>query len=452
MLTLWLVLSICSTASGNADALDAPLEKPLVPRSGPAVPLGLERSLPTGKALAGALPFFEADAFHRSRHYVVLDQRGAESAREMTTLLEEGFAAFERVLRAAPEVDEDRPLRVEVYRAPTDWRERLTTLRLATGPPEDPSRYDARSRTALVLAGETDYETRAFLLGAAMRQFHHHAKAKNQALVDHWFVLGLAEMAAMHRWDGERLEIGAHLSISKIDTPALALEAMRQRPANLRQFTPEVLESRPMAWTLTGFLMEGEGGKHKKRFEKLALGHRGSMIDGTRFARSLGRPNEVVPAVESWLRSRQQPLEVLAGDFEDIGDGNIVGRGGKSSALAAPRNDGQATRLRCLLDLGLADAAGLLVGYKSGGSFTYLLFQRRHLYVGRVRPGSHQLELFRPQPRSTSGLLRLEAFGTDGVVQLRVDGEELGRVVVPDQRLGLVTTRGSATFSRIEWE
>ena len=301
-------------------------------------------------------------------------------------------------------MDEERLLRVEVYRDSAPWRERLISLGLRTGLPPDPSRYDARSRTVLVFVGETGYETRAWLLSATMRQFHHHAKRKNAALVDHWFVVGLSEMAAMHRWEDGDLEIGARLLISKVDTPALALEAMLHRPANLPQFTPKVLESRPMAWTLTCFLMEGEKGKHRKRFQKLALGHRGSMIDGERLAHSLGPADEILPAVQTWLRSRQQPLKVLAGDFEDRGDGHIVGTGAKNCAIAAPPD--AVKRLSCVLEVEPGQAAGLLVDYRNEATFTYLLFKHGHLYVGHVRPSSPRARALPPAAARDLGATR----------------------------------------------
>jgi len=411
--------------------------------------VGLGAAVPRA-ACASQGVFFDADEVIEGRYYIVSDQRGNDAAREMSLFLDAAFPQFEDLLRARPKIKAGR-LRVDLVNGPRAWKERLRSLGIDPRQIEGGGHYDAATETVLVRAQATGYMTRVQLLRACLRQFHHLSKAKNEGLLGHWFVVGLSEVVSMHRWNGARLEVGAKLALSAIDLPAMALDSLRRRPLTTEQFRDHLLRSGPMAWTLTSFLMVGEDGKHRKRFQKLALGHRGSMLDGEQLSRSLGSPADIGARIETWLRSVQLPLEVLSGDFEDRVQGQLTGTGTYSvPAIASPR--AKVHRLSCTVDVADGQGAGLVLDYESPYSLTYFMVADGRLWSFVVRRGKHEaIDCFR-QPRAMGGKIEFEAIRADGRVEVYVNGGSVGSLESSSDRLALIVQRGQATFTDVEWE
>ena len=85
-------------------------------------------------------------------------------------------------------------------------------------------------------------------------------------------------------------------------------------------------------------MVEGEPsgleGRHRAKYQKLALGHSGSKVSGADFMRSLGRERDVSKAFRSWLKSEQYPLEIVHGEWEERANGTLFGGTSRPGEMA----------------------------------------------------------------------------------------------------------------------
>jgi hypothetical protein len=301
---------------------------------------------------------------------------------------------------------------------------------------------------AYVQAQVTSYVTRCFVLSAAFQQFHRASRSKNQDLVYHWYVVGLAEHLALHRWDGKRLELGVVPLIAFHDPPAAALAAFDPSWTDLRRLTGARLKENAIAWAWVSFLLSGEDPRHRERFEKLALGSHGSMMNGDEFAATLGEPEGLVRSYLHWLDGVQIPWKVALGEWEDRDGESLVGR--TPWGMATARLEPEVGRLRVEIDPDSSPGAGVALDWRGVEDNVLALIEEEELRV-RVTEGGlwavQQTIELEPRREHVIELTRA-AKGC----RLAVDGGESLWIETQGGAFGLVVESGTASFRGIEWE
>src|SRR5688572_22579460 len=141
-----------------------------------------------------------------TKHYV-LHTTGRESARsELGRILEAAYAGFGEIYGRLPQRHER--LAVVVFEDADAWRAGLDARGLV--PPEGLSDlwFRAEDEVLYTCGPLGAWQTRSLVLQGAWQQFHFACKKKNEDLVYNWYVTGIGLHVSMHRWDGERLQLG----------------------------------------------------------------------------------------------------------------------------------------------------------------------------------------------------------------------------------------------------
>jgi hypothetical protein len=370
--------------------------------------------------------------------------------RELGVVLEQAWAAYAKLLQAEPVLERPAQFVVRVCADRESWIAAIERTGVVPGANLDSLCFVPERDTAFLYRQPTRWLTRRLALHGTWQQFHYRAKAKHADLVNSWFVLGLAEQLAIHRWNGKQLELGARPRITVLDLPGQAARALDGRDG-LEALSEGGMRRPENAWALVSFLREGKGGKYRARFDKLALGHTGSKLTGPEFAATLGKPEQVYGELLAWLGSVQEPLIAACGDWEDLDGRELLGRAPQDDyAFAVVRQAATEVRARFVGEPG--SSAGLLLAYEDQQHYTFAALGDRGVVVKRcegVRLST--LDEFQGMP-SKDGTQRLHARRSEGRVTLFVEERETASFEVAGDRLGLAVEKGAARFVEVSWK
>lgn len=393
----------------------------------------------------------EPDA-HETKHYLLHSIGGAVNEEDCGAILEQAWPVFQSFFRVEPELKGKARLRIEVFPGRESWL--AGPYAGGTPPPADSETtwFDRESRVAYVCRSVSEYETRKRVIYVACQQFHACSKTKNLDL-DTWYVHGLAESFATHAWDGEKLTLAASPRICIFDHPARAREALGGATIGLDAFDERRLDNPSVRWAAVRFAMEGAGGKHRARFDKFALGHRGSKLSGEDFLRSLGRAENISQEFVAWLDAAQLQFEVLSGGWEDLLDGRVVCRTiAPQIGLACARRP-VSTLQYSLRQRELNSGCTLGVVLDATSARDYRIFRLRppHAMVEQYADGElvSTGDLL-PFEGYDSDLVAIEATAANGAVTINVDGRVFGPFPVEKPRLGIAIHDGPITLQRLQ--
>jgi hypothetical protein len=319
----------------------------------------------------------------------------------------------------------------------------------AMPPKKEPAWFSPKNGTAYLYKKPGDWYARYIVLYAACMQFHGLAKPKNQDL-DEWYVHGIAESFAVHTFDGVRLELAASPLLSNVDHAARAMEKLGGRLQGLDPFTDERLEDGSVRWAVVRFATSAAGGKHRARFEKLALGATGSKVSGYDFMRSLGREKEIAEEFTAWLHAAQAPLEIVTLDWEAFQDGRIVGRSPEASqSVCLAKSPFRSLEATVETPEDPAGATpGILFAWRDERNYSVAKLRPPVLFVEHVIDGRQHAADSKPM-RTPGTSHRVKATSDGASVVLEVDDATFAPMEVPAGRLGLVSIGGTSTFRSV---
>jgi hypothetical protein len=364
-------------------------------------------------------------------------------------ILEAAWPTFREFFHGEPPLPPGERLEFRVYATREACREGAMRDGTDMPPKKEPAWFSPKTGTVYLYRKPGAWYTRYILIYGACMQFHGLAKPKNKDL-DEWYVHGIAESFAMHSFDGVHLELATSPQVSSVDHAARAMETLGGRLLGLDPFTEERLEDPSVRWAVVRFATSAAGGKHRARFEKLALGATGSKTSGYDFMHSLGREKEIAEEFTAWLLSAQAPLELVDVDWEAFTDGRIVGTSTESSqaiCLAKPR-------FKCLeavveTPAGEGDGTpGILFAWHDEKNYVVARFRPPVLFVEHVLDGrQHGVDSLPIRTPGTSHRAKVTREGS-GVI-LELDGTAFDPIGVPEGRVGLVSIAGASTFRSV---
>jgi hypothetical protein len=373
----------------------------------------------------------------------------ADEAATYGRILEAAWPTFREFFHAEPPLPSGEHLAVRVYATRDACREGAMRDGTAIPPKKEPAWFSPKTGAVYLYKNPGAWYSRYILIYGACMQFHALAKPKNKDL-DEWYVHGIAESFAMHSFDGVHLELATSLEVSGVDHAARAMEKLGGRMIGLDPFTEERLEDPSVRWAVVRFATSAAGGKHRARFEKLALGATGSKVSGYDFMRSLGREKEIAEEFTAWLLSAQAPLEQVTVDWEAFTDGRIVGTSSESEqsiCLAKPRFKSLETVVETPQAEGVG-TPGILFGWRDERNYELAKFRPPVLFVEHVLDGRQHGGETLPIPASgTSHRAKVTREGNR--VILEIDGSALDPIEAPEGRVGLVSIGGASTFRSV---
>jgi hypothetical protein len=372
-----------------------------------------------------------------------------DEAARFGRILEAAWPTFREFFHAEPPLAPGNRLAIRVY----DTRDACLAGAMGDGtampPKKEPAWFSTKTGTVYLYRQTSDWYTRYLVIYGACMQFHALAKPKHKDL-DEWYTHGIAESFAVHAFDGARLELATSPPVSSADHAARALEKLGGRILGLDPFTEERLEDPSVRWALVRFATSASGGKHRARFEKLALGASGSKVSGYDFMRSLGREKEIAEEFTAWLLAAQAPLEIVTSDWEAMPDGRIVGRSAAAAqamCLAKPRFRSLEADVETPTDPD-AGTPGILFGFRDERNYAVAKLRPPVLFVEHILDGRQHGGDSIPIP-TPGGSHHVKVTSDGARVVLEIDGRSLDPMEVPEGRIGLVSIGGASTFRSV---
>lgn len=381
-------------------------------------------------------------------HYVLEGDIPKDEAQAHVDVLDAAWGSFREYFGTVPPLTSDERLRVRFFSSRVAWE---NSIRSDGGtPPKDAGGYYwPTSRTAYLYRQPTAYYTRALLLHETAHQFHFLSRTGNRSLSAPWYVEGVAEHLAWHRWDGLRVTLGVVPDVSLDDYPAAALKELR-RPAFPWQETLEGRKdcSRPVGWAIVHYLASRTDADTVRRWTSFRDAMDRGMPVGTAIRRCFGRAFPRRETVVAWLTESQSPWSQVFNQWEGIDDGKIRG---SAPVVSVCRLKEPCGRLSMNLQLPSTGRAGLLLHYEGPEDYTLaLLSSTGALHVDRRRNG--KWERLATESLSSVALSQSLSAERDGSeVRLVVGGGSFGPWKLPGDTFGLALDACTVVFDTLNW-
>jgi hypothetical protein len=370
-------------------------------------------------------------------------------AKDMSKLLEAAWKPFRAFFGAEPRLRKGKRLDVKFYGTRETW---LAGIRAdnAVPPRSGGGYYSPRTKTAYIYRQPTPYYTRCLVIHEVCHQFHYLACTGNVGPKALWYLEGVVEHLCWHTWDGESLELGV-LPISIKNYPAAALKALEDGEMDLKTLVEGKLH-RALGAMLVRFLYEGEKGRLRRTFRKLAKKLDRGAESLSAFKSCFGNPQALQPRFLAWLIGAQEPWSSDFHRWELVGPGRILGT---AKVLTHTRLRYPARSLKGTLDIPASGTwhAGVLLHYQDRKNLTLALASNRNFIEVRRKKGGAWTRLARetcPKPK-TPGSLRFQARREGSLVHLEVEGEAFGPFELPGATFGLALDRCTVRFRDLEW-
>jgi len=439
-----------------------------IPR-GIALGLGLAAALLPGGA-AAAPPAQEPGLVRETTAHYQLTWAGTPTeAKAMGVILEATWPELRSILQAEPELARGERLDFRFLADKARWNDVMLDDKQVVPPAADPvwcSNYNG------VLYGyrhASEIYTRMMVIYGAALQYHARCKQKNSDLDTSWYVHGLAQTLSVHTWDGFNLKLAVRPKLCVVDHPAKALLALGGAgdPADAQDPWQEERIADPyVSWACVRFALYGLKGKHRARYQKLALGHSGSKVSGADFMRSLGRERDVSREFRAWLKNEQYPLEIVHGEWEELPNGRLRGGTARpedmSTVLVRDPEAGFACQVHGIGQPGVTRA--LLLSWSNAKDYVLARFEPPVVKIQFVR---NELEvdvdeLMLPDPAADTVAVRVQRLPVvvkphlknlperPAGIALTIGDKTYDRIPVPEGRVGLAVLGGRAEFSAFE--
>lgn len=391
--------------------------------------------------------------FYDSAHYRLGTDAPEDTAREYTRVLEAAWPQMEAFFGKAPRLAKDERLHIYFSQTQDGWHDRLKADKVEI-PVGAGGYYWPGNKRVYLWKQPTIYNTRQLLLHEAMHQFHYLACCNNVNPKDVWYIEGVVEHLSRHHWDGEKLTLGVVPLCSLENYPRLALELFERPDFDLAAMIDDKRAStRPEQWALVRYLLLGDDGKHKPRWDtlrpKLDGGQNGKQV----FRQTIGEPRTLQPKILAWLKGQQEPLVPVWNEWWGLGPDSACGTATVTSGL---RTREAATEFSATLHAPAEGTfkGGLLIGFEDTSTYCVALFDNHGAFSVNLRKENawHVLKRGQAAPAGVQGQLQLKAQRTPGGIRLTQDDVEVGVFDLPGEKLGLCLENCTLRFTGLAWK
>lgn len=384
-------------------------------------------------------------------HYELRSEGPSAEAEEWGRVLEAAWPQLKAYFRAEPPLKDGERLRIVFTESAEAWSKAIAS---AGGHPPGGGAggyYCPISRTAFLYRQPSAWYTRTLLLHEATHQFHFLAVTGNRSPGARWYIEGVAEHLSHHAWDGTTLTLGVVPLLSLENRAGLALARVHDPAFDIEALVNDGPHERPEAMHLVRFLLEGEGGHRRKRFEGMAEKlDRGGQA-GALFGRSLGSPRRLLEQWRAWLPEVQEPLAPVHVDWDTRGPRSVRGTSGGVSGCRVRRPAAAISATLAPLP-GARWSAGLLLHATDAAQYTVALVTPGGLRVQRLERGGWVMLPVGQPPAPGDQPWRLAASREGTRVTLRVNGGEVGTYDLPGDALGLAVDGCTMDFTELAWQ
>ncbi|MHC4448601.1 MAG: hypothetical protein ACYS0E_00490 [Planctomycetota bacterium] len=353
-------------------------------------------------------------------HYQLHSELDSGRSQEFARVLEAAWPEYTRIFGRTPKLENGQRLKVRVFKDRNGWAK---AIRADAGIPPGKAGgfYWPRSKTAYLFDQPTRSYTRTLLLHEAAHQFHFLACTNNKQPGAGWYTEGIAEYAAEHFWDGEKLELGVVQLVTLKDYPHNASSGI----------------GRPHGWALVHYLAERE----PKAFKRM----RGKLDRGTKVKAK--EPKKF----RAWLKDNQEPWAQVFNEWNGVGPKSLRGFAPVMS-LCRIKAPAQSLSARLRVPDNGRFRGGLLVEYKDPKDYTVVLIdQRGVLDVDRRRDGRWiKMQRFTDLKLPKDEIPLKAERGEQGVT-VTVAGREFGPWDLGGKTLGLALDHSDLVFTELDW-
>lgn len=385
-----------------------------------------------------------------TRHYILhMDGTGPELESE-GDLIEAAFEEFSEILGKTPRTKRgDKPI-VRLFDTKRAWREGLDLEQEVPPSRVDFVHYSPERKTIYVYGKPGSVWRRKWLLFGLFQDFHRSLKAKNRDLELEWYVTGMADAFSTHRWDGETLELAAHMALPANNRAHAGVQRGALDKIRDGEISIEDLGDWDVRWALTCFLIYGEDGRYWKKFQRLALGSTGSMVVGSDLLPLVGDAKEITAKAAAWLEQQARYLQPFVGDWDE--DGGVLRGRAAAHSYGLAMADEHVREVQAKITPRIDVRVGLVMDWIDRDHFTVALVQDDILFIEEYDKGQviNHGDYFVKLDRSGSCTIRIERDKTE--VVLSVGKKRLMSMTAYGQRMGLSVHGGTAIFEELHWK
>lgn len=386
---------------------------------------------------------------HETEHYLLELEGSRTEVEDYGALLEAAWEQYRVFLKGKPRFRSRWQPTVKIFATRVAWKKGMEREQQFPPTHIDYVFYSPDRETIFLYRQQLDYFTRKYVLYGAFQQFHRRRKPKNCDLENDWYVTGLADALSTHLWDGAELLLNTQNHLARENRGFQALSRGLSTKIALCDFSEACLKDADLRWALSSFLLRGEEGAYRKRFEKLALGSRGSMVSGRDLPRTLGDQGSLLADLSAWAEADARSLVPVDGRWEE-GPRSLAGEelASHRPAIAVTSHGAQLLEVKLRQD---SSVGGVVVDWHGQGNCVVLRYEKDILRAERVAGlVRHNLGEVPVPPTSDPGiLLRLEREGRGVVVT--VNGERQDVFPATGAKFGIFVERGPAVFTELTW-
>lgn len=366
---------------------------------------------------------------------------------EVGAILEQAYEAMTRFFGAEPR----ERLQVKILSSQDRYRAALA----ADGLLEDRNRdasgtYALKNRTVYMWVQRNPEVARSTLLHECAHQFHYLTCTGNTRPRSSWYVEGVAEYFAMHRWDGKALEIAKNPDIGARDWPALALRNFAEkRGANLRAIAgstdPVLPDQYAVAWSLITFLRQEDEFLFRQWRRLLDKGEEPKQAWDLTFDKKGSRLNS---KYIEWLERQQRPWDRVFGTWQRIGP--LIEAKARAERLAVAVQKHAKQELTATAELrDQQTSAGVVVAFRSDDDYMVVMADSNgSVAVDTIRDGKVVLTHWKGFQKEVmeKKSFNISATATKTGWVVTVNGVEIATIPEPGGKVGLVAHNGTVWF------
>ena len=392
-----------------------------------------------------------SDATLETKHYLLFMEGTPEEIKRRGELVEAAWSGYKKVLGGAPKTRRGKKTILRVFPSRALWRKGMDLEQEV--PPKETlyQHYSPDRKTVYVYEGESDYSTNKWLLYGTFLDFHRDLKPKNKALAKEWFVTGMADALSTHSWRDGDLQLGSRLVLARNNRARNSIGYGVLPYIEDGEVSQDDLMKWEVRWAMTAFMLFGADGKYTKKFERMALGSRGSMLLGRDLLPSIGEPKQVTAEMVAWIKDQARILETTGdGVWEEDGWGlRGHARGNWQLSFAIP--DENTDYIEAVCGAHNFEQHGFVVDWVAKDDYIRALLRGEYLAVEHVYKGRASLLHEAQIRRGPKGHIKMSMERKGQGVLIRAKGTRPFQIPVKSRKFGLAVGPDEAEFQDIFW-
>ncbi len=391
------------------------------------------------------------DATLETPHYLLYMEGTAMEAERRGALVEAAWSGYKAFLKGAPKQRAGQKTILRIFPNREAWRASLDLEQEIPPGHALHLHYSPDRRTVYLYEDGTTYLTDKWLLHGTFLDFHRHLKSKNRDLANEWYVSGMADTFSTHSWRNGALELGTRRVLNHNNRALAATERGVLLHIEDGEISKADLCNWEVRWAMTSFMIYGKDGAYLKKFERLALGSRGSMLFGHDFLPTVGEPQQITAEILAWIKDQARVLEVTKdGNWMEDGLGLTgTAAGARRPGLASPAEE--ANFLEATFGVNHVNEHGLLIDWLDGSHFTIAFLRDDHLILEQRNKSKTAILRELAIDRDPQGRCKMSLERDGHEVILRAAGARPLRLPVKSRKFGLAVGLQESRFEDIYW-